>query len=229
MNYYSFSLSDRRTAIPLGLETVLVVVMTMSLLRVLAQPFAGSSGWILIPLALTTAALLPIVLRKRSLNELGIHQEGIWHSIYLCGLACITLFPLVLGGMALMQRYELAIPLAAVIKENDWGRWLLYQFFYVAVAEELFFRGYLQGTLLRIVEGSTSSGRRFWNGMTVLVSAILFALAHWLVLGTPIAVLTFFPGLALGWLFLQTRSLLAPILFHGLANTFYAIGVSFFG
>jgi hypothetical protein len=65
--------------------------------------------------------------------------------------------------------------------------------------------------------------------MTVLISAILFALAHWFVVGSPIAVLTFFPGLALGWLFLRTRSLLAPILFHGLANTFYAISVSFIG
>lgn len=219
----------RLPAITLGLEVVLVVLVTLALLRMSARLFANSLGWLLIPLVLGMAALLPTTLRKRSWKELGIHQTGIRRSIYLCVLACAVLFPVVLGGMMLAKRFGLTIPLAPVVQENDWGGWLFYQFFYVAVAEELFFRGYLQGTLLRIVEGAAPLRRWFWNGMTVVVSAILFALVHWFVLGTMIAVLTFFPGLALGWLFLRRRSLIAPILFHGLANTFYAVGVSFFG
>jgi len=38
-----------------------------------------------------------------------------------------------------------------------------------------------------------------------------------------VSAVTFLPGLILGWLFIRTGSLLAPILFHGLANTFYCM------
>jgi membrane protease YdiL (CAAX protease family) len=38
-----------------------------------------------------------------------------------------------------------------------------------------------------------------------------------------VAGLTFLPGLILAWLFLRTGSLLAPIVFHGLANVSYAM------
>ncbi len=38
-----------------------------------------------------------------------------------------------------------------------------------------------------------------------------------------ISILTFLPGLLMAWLFVRTRSLLAPILFHGLANVSYGI------
>jgi len=35
--------------------------------------------------------------------------------------------------------------------------------------------------------------------------------------------MTFLPGRVLGWLFIRTKSLLAPVLFHGLANTCYCL------
>ncbi|MBW7992570.1 MAG: CPBP family intramembrane metalloprotease [Planctomycetes bacterium] len=44
-----------------------------------------------------------------------------------------------------------------------------------------------------------------------------------IVQGRIILLLTFLPGLVLGWLFIRTKSLLAPILFHGLANTCYCL------
>jgi membrane protease YdiL (CAAX protease family) len=37
---------------------------------------------------------------------------------------------------------------------------------------------------------------------------------------------TFLPGLVLAWLFIRTRALLAPILFHGLANVSYGLFAS---
>jgi len=206
-----------------------VVALSLGLLRVLAQPFAGSIRWLFIPLVLVTAAFFPPLLRKRSIKTLGIHGQAIPRSIYLCILASLVVFPAVLGAMVLAKRYAWSIPLVPAVPGGDWGEWILYQFFYVAVAEELFFRGYLQGSLLRMVEKSELTRRSFWNGMTVAVSALVFALAHWYILGTAIAAATFFPGLIFGWLFLRTRTLTAPILFHGMANTFYAVGVSFLG
>ena len=36
-------------------------------------------------------------------------------------------------------------------------------------------------------------------------------------------VVTFFPGVVLGWLFIRTEGLLASMLFHGSANVFYVL------
>ena len=44
-----------------------------------------------------------------------------------------------------------------------------------------------------------------------------------IITGSGGAIATFFPGLLLGWMYLRTRSLLAPIIFHALANTAYAL------
>jgi membrane protease YdiL (CAAX protease family) len=220
----------RGRTITLCLEVFLVVALTLALLRVLAQPFADSIRWLLIPLVLVTAALLPTTLRKGSLQGLGLHTKSIRRSIQLCALIGLVIFPLAFGAIFLAQRYALALPLAPHVPGNGWGQWILYQFFYVAAAEELFFRGYLQGILLRIVESLSLRQRQAMaQGLTVVLSAAIFALAHWYVLAAPAALLTFFPGLLFGWLFLRTRSLLAPILFHGFANTIYAVGVCILG
>ena len=56
-----------------------------------------------------------------------------------------------------------------------------------------------------------------------LPSHSLFALAHLIILYDLSSLATFFPGLILAWLFIKTRSLLAPILFHAFANIFYAL------
>jgi membrane protease YdiL (CAAX protease family) len=36
-------------------------------------------------------------------------------------------------------------------------------------------------------------------------------------------IITFLPGLIFGWLLVKTKSLLAPVLFHGLANAVYGL------
>jgi membrane protease YdiL (CAAX protease family) len=48
--------------------------------------------------------------------------------------------------------------------------------------------------------------------------AACFAVAHIIVQGRIILVLTFLPGLVLGWLFVRTKLLLAPILFHSIGQ-----------
>jgi membrane protease YdiL (CAAX protease family) len=125
---------------------------------------------------------------------------------------------------------------------QNWACWLFYQFMYVAVAEEVFFRGYVQDNILRListvklgqyglqqsptlqpVRRSVCEVGSFGDGawISITLSAACFAAAHIIIQGQIISVLTFLPGLILGWLFIRTRSLLAPILFHGLANICY--------
>jgi membrane protease YdiL (CAAX protease family) len=92
---------------------------------------------------------------------------------------------------------------------------------YVAVAEEVFFRGYVQNNILRMTTNTAAArlGRCRW--ISIVLSAACFAAAHIIIQGQVISIVTFLPGLVIGWLFVRTRSLPAPILFHGLANAGY--------
>jgi membrane protease YdiL (CAAX protease family) len=77
-----------------------------------------------------------------------------------------------------------------------------------AVPEELFFRGYVQERLRSSCGG--------WG--SILVAALVFALAHLLVEPGWLRAAVFFPGLVMGWLRERSGGLLAPALFHWLSN-----------
>lgn len=57
----------------------------------------------------------------------------------------------------------------------------------------------------------------------IVLIACIFAVSHVLVLGNVSSMVTFFPGFVFGWLFVRTKSLIAPVLFHGLANAGYGL------
>lgn len=91
---------------------------------------------------------------------------------------------------------------------------ILTQLLMVALPEEVFFRGYLQKKLGNNIKG-------------VIIVSLLFALGHFITLclagGHNIAicsqaVLTFFPSLVMGYLYLRTGTLWASIIFHFFAN-----------
>jgi len=91
---------------------------------------------------------------------------------------------------------------------------LLTQLLMVTLPEEVFFRGYLQNKLGNNIRG-------------VIIVSLLFALGHFITLciagGHNIAicsqaVLTFFPSLVMGYLYLKTKTLWASIIFHFFAN-----------
>ncbi|KPK76921.1 MAG: hypothetical protein AMJ79_04945, partial [Phycisphaerae bacterium SM23_30] len=144
-------------------------------------------------------------------------------SLRLVGITCLVALPATYIGLYLLQRVDLTAPLIPKVPSDQWLNWLLYQIMYVAGAEELFFRGYLQSSLLRLAPTTNAKYSRIWPLTTVIISAAAFALAHVILTNNALSILIFFPGVVLGWLFLRTRSLLAPILFHALANIGYAL------
>jgi membrane protease YdiL (CAAX protease family) len=115
------------------------------------------------------------------------------------------------------------MPLSPIIPEGRWFSWLAYQFMYVAVAEEIFFRGYFQSNVLSLLTISVQKSRAFSEIISIIISAIVFAISHCLILGSLMPIITFLPGLIFGWLLVKTKSLLAPVLFHGLANVMYGL------
>jgi len=99
----------------------------------------------------------------------------------------------------------------------------------VALPEEFFFRGYLQGRLAE----AWPARRHCWGapvGRALVVTAALFALGHLLVDGNPLGLAVFFPGLVFGWMREKTGSILAGTLFHALCNLYSdVLHRSFFG
>jgi membrane protease YdiL (CAAX protease family) len=87
----------------------------------------------------------------------------------------------------------------------------LFQLLGVALPEEFFFRGFLQD----------STGR---NYKAVAFVSLLFTIAHLpkaLFFGDWISLLTFFPSLVMGWLYMKTNNILPGTIFHLLANLIY--------
>lgn len=94
---------------------------------------------------------------------------------------------------------------------------IVLQLFFVALPEEVFFRGYLQEKL-----GNSLMG--------VFIVSLLFALGHFFTLcvasGFTVgfctqSILTFFPSLIMGYLYARTGTLWGSIIFHFLSNLVY--------
>ena len=223
----------------------------------------AQAAWWLAPGVLIAAGILPFVARRRSPPAL-IRTRTLRQDLQLAACASLVLFPLAYLAMYLLSRLGISLPVLQARPSNVLA-WAVYQFLYVAVAEEVFFRGYvlasIEGMLARGKrqevrrkgeegEGKETGGRsqksdvrspkpeptsqnqglgaqdseltpQHW--MAIVASSGCFALAHVVVQGHAGAALTFLPGLALGWLYARTGTLLAPILFHGLANAFYCL------
>jgi membrane protease YdiL (CAAX protease family) len=204
-------------------ELLLVTIAAVCTIRGLNSILSGYAGLLVVPVILTGAALVPTIIRGDKIAAVGLHPRRLRHSLSLLSLTCLTVFPVVWGGLWLLEVIGTKPPILPSVAEGQWLGWVLYQFFYVAFAEEIFFRGYIVSRLLQWRPPLARQRPRAWHAIIIIISATVFALAHIVLLENILSVLTFFPGLVLGWLFIRTRSLVAPILFHALANIFYAL------
>lgn len=100
---------------------------------------------------------------------------------------------------------------------------MFYHILVVGLSEEAFFRGYLQRRLSDGIEGNCLELLKIKISWALLIANILFTLTHIIVLGQFWRINVFLPGLAFGWLREQRKSLVAPVLFHGLSNVFMKV------
>ncbi len=128
------------------MEMVCVTVVTIWLIKLLHNSLNSRGAWFLAPFLLIVAAVVPTRLRKRSLGEIGLRVERLRLTLrVLCG-TCLVVFPVLFCGVFLLKYYKVQLPLCPVVPEKRWFSWLIYQLMYIAVAEEAFFRGYLQNS-----------------------------------------------------------------------------------
>jgi membrane protease YdiL (CAAX protease family) len=160
-------------------------------------------------LAATVSAFLmlsvPFIL-KNDMRDLRWDPRGV-----LWGIAVTIVILLIY--IAVLAGYGLYAGKSLMFNKLSYS-FVLIQLLLVALPEEVFFRGYLQQKLGNTVKG-------------VIAVSLLFALAHFVTLclggghGLSVcsqAVLTFFPSLVMGYLYMSTGTLWASIIFHFLAN-----------
>jgi len=214
----------KRTIVLLWLEIVCVTAAALWLIHSLDSRPGNRGAWLVAPVVLFLSATVPTFLRHKNLAEIGLR---LWDrpakNLRLLGGICLVVFPALLCSVLLLKCYNVPLPLRPAVPEKGRPLWLMYQFLYVAVAEETFFRGYLQTNIFRLLTGAAQRNSAFSALIAIIISAAVFAVFHSVLGGDLIAMITFLPGLILGWLFFRTGSLLAPILFHGLANAAYAL------
>ena len=219
-----FTKGLKRFNISLLTETALVTIAAILAIRLLAASFISNAAWFVNPAILVAAALIPTAIKRVEFPEIGLNIRQIGSTLLIVCWTCIVVLSALFVGLWLLKSFGLGLPLQSVQpKAQGWVSWLFYQFMYVAVAEEVFFRWFLQSNILKLTNAGKNSQCRLWKWLSIVLSAACFAVAHIIVQGNIILVLTFLPGLVLGWLFIRTKSLLAPILFHGLANTCYCV------
>ena len=210
--------------IRLAVETALVATATIVTLKLLVPWRPLDQLPYIIPGILIAAALLPAWIEKREFPRIGLDADRLGPALGTVFCVCLYVFPAVLFGLQLLRSLHLPIPLRpAIAQQQNWLTWSLHQFLYVAVAEEVFFRGYVQANTMRLLGRASRLPPTARPYIVVFVSAACFAVAHVVVQGQITSALTFLPGLLMAWLFLRTRTLLAPIVFHGLANISYGI------
>jgi membrane protease YdiL (CAAX protease family) len=203
----------------------LAILLTHATLPYLAKPVA------------TVAFLyLPLwAMRRRGedIADYGVTFRAWREDVLLVGLVCLVVLPLfTLGYFAttvLRTHFPgwvqaLLAPLGGQGRvfharlPDNFSLWVVDQLFVVALPEEFFYRGYLQGRL----KAAWPSGAQFLGvkvGPAFLLVAVLFALGHLAVFHVwRLAV--FFPALLFGFMRERTGTILGSTLLHALFNLY---------
>jgi hypothetical protein len=221
--------SDRaRTALEVGLAFAGATAAAGTLYHLQSIAFIHNN---LHALVAAVFLLLPqILLRERGdIDRYGFTSHPRTLGMIVAAVGVLVVLPLFTGGFVLYNRllcahwprlmsgscFHLLHPRFRL--PPGFGMLMAAQLVVVALPEELFFRGYLQGRL-------EDAWPPRWNlfgarvGGAWLAASALFALGHYFVTFEPQMLTRIFPGLVFGWMFARTRSILAGTVFHAACN-----------
>ncbi|MFA6032461.1 MAG: JDVT-CTERM system glutamic-type intramembrane protease [Myxococcota bacterium] len=177
-------------------------------------PFIAAAVFMTIP-------LIMIKLRGQSLSDYGMRTRAPVYELTFALVAMLAVFPLFGTGYHIWQKFFLQHPPVFRLPANL-PYLIAAHFLLVALPEEFFYRGYMQGTLKRIFPG----GARIAGatvGPAILITSALFALGHFLLDPRPMRLGVFFPSLLFGWMKERTGSITAPVIFHAMSNILMVI------
>lgn len=204
-------------------EVLAVWLGTLLLVRVVVSAVAaGLPEFVLLAVPVLFLYVPVWVCRWRGLDPwsypLALPTWSVWRSgAVLAGVVVLVVLP---PWGALYHLYNTT--LFGLVP--DWGRWpgkplelVGYHVFFVAIPEEVFYRGWLQTRLDEAMPPRWSVlGTRLGWGW--LVATALFAFGHSVVLFQWWHVGILLPGLAFGWMRARTGDIAAGALFHAACN-----------
>ncbi len=176
--------------------------------------------------------------RNQDLVAFGFHAERLGRSLAIAGGVLVLVFPIFVAGFVLFYDVICSSSAPALLAKlaprgmcPDWRGWsgirwpptdglavmALTQLIVVAIPEELFFRGFI----LKLLETRWVPRRRLLGGgigLALVVSSLLFAVGHMLVVFDPRRLAVFFPGLMFGWMRSATGSIVTGVICHMASN-----------
>lgn len=177
-----------------------------------------SAVWLAVPLVYLAAM-------KRDLDPYGLTFRGIPRAGFHLALLFVVFVPYLVGHYAYGTWY---------LGRGFTPRWpenfielTLDHLLGVGLAEEFFFRAYMQTEFDRVWKPRWSFLGARWGPGLVCANA-LFALCH-VFNGGPVRLIVFFPGLLYGWLWARTRTVAVPAFYHGLSNILMSIMLASLG
>jgi hypothetical protein len=176
---------------------------------------AGLREW-LVPAVFLYAPLLAVLIRDRDFRAIGVEGPDRAKAMLDFFSFLLLILPLFLLAWWAIFRFGFKTQFQFRFPSKLAGL-VAWQFLGVALPEEVFFRGWLQGRLnQRLGRAWPIPGAMIGPGL--FLSALVFALAHLLVKPEPIRLLVFFPALLFGYFREREGSVLVPILAHALGN-----------
>ncbi len=220
-----FAYKDVAYGIGLALFLAIGIYVVISVIR-LSQPitdcaeslaliplyilFTSSLPWFFINQQYLLPAVYSVILalclwhiyqKKLNFSELGFKKDK-WLKYVLVGIA--------IGIPIGIVEYFILLPAPAfpTFEVKYLLRDMVYMFVFVGIGEELLFRGLVQRDLMNALG---------WKWGLILAS-LMFAVMHLTWRSMPELVLVFVAGLLLGYLYYKTKSLVAPVVMHGVGN-----------
>lgn len=204
-------------------ESLVVWIVVIGALRILESLQAGAilSGQITSLVSALILLYVPLgfyIKRRERVDFLDWSLKDFGSSVALFLIFSLILLPAVIAVNHYLQGWLMGTHFQSG-GFTDLGSTTLGQLVMVALPEEFFFRGYLQGRFNRIF-----TGRLMLFGVPVglglIIVSLIFALSHSLIHFAVWHSLIFFPSLAFGWLREKRGTITASIFFHTVCNLF---------
>jgi uncharacterized protein len=202
------------------IEPALIFLGVILLLRLIMMLDFGASPF---PYRRFLGAVVMIYIPLLYTRWRGLSKPTLKTDFKSCGCALLVFFLtslIIFPFFFLGNHYWQALVVEKSFTWHVLPRWhyhLLEQLVLIGLAEELFFRGWLQNKLNDFFK----KNQRFLGASVGLgwpVTALLFAAAHSMIAVEWWHVAIFFPGLLFGWLRERTNTIIAPALFHATCN-----------
>ncbi|MCX5866878.1 MAG: type II CAAX endopeptidase family protein [Proteobacteria bacterium] len=209
-------------------DVVIVYVIALVLLKIFYELrkvwFFGNILWLIVPLVFFLVPYFALRWRGDSFAAYGVSlpekiKEAFLEArpaLRLALLAALITFP---PFTFLFWTWSKFIHFGGIMKMTPmaWVSIVIFQFFYVALPEELFYRGYILGKLNKVLP-PVLPVLKVRVGFGVPVTAVLFAFGHFLINLSPTRLGVFFPALIFGWMREKTGGILASAIYHALCN-----------